>query len=324
MKRILTRLLALVAVLFLVPPAGVVGWAAWQRLGDPLVLVRAPLPVLTLVESQSYPVDGAGGRRTYTDLIFRAADGRTIRATLSLPRDRPLRNLPIQIILGGLTAGKKSLRHVPDVGANAVVALAYPFDPKVLDEGGALARLRAVRGAAHATPGAVVALARWFGARPWADGKRISLMGFSLGAFFVPAIHHMGRINDLAFGPSVMAYGGAGLTAILRRNLRLKPRWLRAPAGWLAASLLYPLDPAHHLPHLRGAFLIVNGERDRRIPEHSAQMLRALTPEPKTIVILPGKHMAPKRTALMARIARISRDWLVEKGAANDPGAGGR
>lgn len=44
-----------------------------------------------------------------------------------------------------------------------------------------------------------------------------------------------------------------------------------------------------------------------------------LTPEPKTIVILPGEHMNPRDPEVLARIVEISRRRLVEKGAANPP-----
>ncbi len=204
-------------------------------------------------------------------------------------------------------------------GANAVVGYAYPIDRQVVREGSWVARISAVREATRVAPAQVVALARWLRAQSWADPNRISLLGYSLGALAVPVVHHMGKIHGVPFGPSILAFGAADLYPVLRTNLRLKPRWLRAPVAWLAASLLHRVDPAVHLPHLSGEFLIISGAKDKRIPAASMRALHALTPEPKTIVILPGEHMNPRDPAVLARVVEISRRWLVEKGAATPP-----
>jgi hypothetical protein len=49
----------------------------------------------------------------------------------------------------------------------------------------------------------------------------------------------------------------------------------------------------------------------------------ALTPEPRTIVRVEGDHMdvGPDRWTLLARVADVSRSWLIEQGAIDPPRA---
>ncbi len=319
MRRIATRSLLGAVGLCLALAAAVAGWGLWERARDPLALVRQAPPALSILRARDYAMDGAGGRRLYRDLTLAAEGGARFDVTISLPRDGPRQALPVLLIIGGLAAGKDSLRHLPDIGANAAVTYDFPLRPHEVDAGWWGGRLLAARRAALAMPGQVVALASWLRQRPWDDGRRISLLGYSLGALAVPAVHHMGSRHGVAFGPSVMAFGGAGLEGLVERNLRIRPRWLRPVLAWLAASAGRQVEPAVHLPHLRGEFLIVNAAADRRIPPAAARALAALTPEPKTVVTLPSGHIDPRDPALMNEIVAITRRWLLARGAVNRP-----
>ena len=91
--------------------------------------------------------------------------------------------------------------------------------------------------------------------------------------------------------------------------------------GGLAGLLLRAIEPAEHLPHLAGTFLVIAGRDDRLVPPGPARRLRDLTPQPKTIVLLEGVHMGigPGQEALLTKIVAISRAWLAAEGAINGP-----
>jgi hypothetical protein len=49
--------------------------------------------------------------------------------------------------------------------------------------------------------------------------------------------------------------------------------------------------------------------------------MRALTPEPKSVVLLEGEHvgMGAGQQALLQEIVRLTGTWLIEQGAVNPP-----
>jgi hypothetical protein len=119
----------------------------------------------------------------------------------------------------------------------------------------------------------------------------------------------------------VLAYGGAPLGALLADHRAIRPDWLRPIVGALATVLLRPVDPVEHLPHLAGRFLLLGGRADRLIPHAAADRMRALTPDPKTVVLFTGDHLGVGlgQRALLERIIRTSTEWLIETGAVTPP-----
>jgi hypothetical protein len=108
---------------------------------------------------------------------------------------------------------------------------------------------------------------------------------------------------------------------LLAGHPRVRPDWLRPIVGELATLLLQPVDPVEHLPYLTGRFLLLGGRTDRLVPQAAADRMRALTPEPKTVVLFTGDHMGvgPGQMELLEHIVRTSTEWLIEMGAVNPP-----
>ncbi len=283
-------------------------------------------PLAALPQAERPPA--AAGRET------RGADGRTwvyqaledpvlgrFRLTLSLPDPLPEGPLPVIVVLGGLGTGEENLRHIQEPGNNALVGYDWPVPPR-LPRGLALVRhipdlYRRLMG----VPGQVAAGLAWVAQRPWADSERVSLLGFSLGALVAPAVQRLAAVRGRSVGWTVLAYGGAGLGALLANHPGLRPRWMGPLYGRLADLILRPLEPALHLPYLSGRFLVISGRDDTFIPAPASARFRSLTPEPKTVAVLEGGHMGvgPGQRALLAEILRLSRDWLVAEGAVNAP-----
>ena len=242
-----------------------------------------------------------------------------IGLVVSLPDPLPDRPLPIVVVLGGLGSGLKNIRNVPPVGDNVVVGYDWPI-PRKLPRGIDLFwQAPVLYDRVFRVPGQIAMVVEWVAGQPWAERDRISLLGFSLGAVAAPASQRLLEAQGLRVGWTVLAYGGANVANILEHHPKIRPDWARPLVGWLAERLFRPLDPAEHLPYLSGRFLLIGGTDDGLIPEHSAQLMRDLTPEPKTIVLLSGQHMGvgKAQTALFGQILEVTEDWLMDQGAVN-------
>ena len=225
------------------------------------------------------------------------------------------------IVLGGLATGADNIRAIPAPGDNALVGYTWPLPlrlPRGLDFVRAAPELRR---RAVSVPGQVVAAMDWLAVQPWADRGRISLLGFSLGALVAPAVHRLAAESGHAIGWTVLAYGGTDLGGLLARHPRIRPAWARPLVAGVGNLALNPLEPARHLPHISGRFLVVSGRADTLIPAWSSKRFAELTPRPRTVVVLGGDHMGvgPGQRELLAEIVRVSRRWLVDQGAVDPP-----
>jgi hypothetical protein len=289
----------------------VLGSLAWWA-----PLPRAAGPARLRSES-SEPAEG----RVVRHVLLEDASLGSISLSLSLPHPLPERPLPIVFVLGGLQTGQASIAHVREPGDNILVGYDWPI-PRKLPSGAELAwQLPDLRRRALSVPGQIAAAMGWVAAQPWADGERISLLGFSLGAIAAPAVQRLAATEGVPIGWTVLGYGGTDLGLLVAEHPRVqRTRW-GATLGHLTGLLLRPLEPAEHLPHLTGRFLVIAGRNDSLISERAAARLRAMTPEPKTVVLLDGDHLGVGRGQheLLERLIAESRAWLAAEGAVNPP-----
>ncbi len=255
-----------------------------------------------------------------------AAVGRA-RFVVSLPDPLPERPMPIAIVLGGLRGGSNSVRELGDVagdpGPNAFVGYDWPLperEPAVLD---VALRLVDFRRDILLVPGQVDTIVAWASKQAWADRERVSLLGFSLGAFVVPAAQRLAQDRGANIRWTILAYGGAPIGAVISGHPKAGPAWLRPVFGALSDLLLRPVEPSFHLPHLRGRFFVLSARTDRLIARRAADRLAALTPEPRTVILIEGDHMGvgPEKLDLLERVVELSRAWLLEQGAIDPPPA---
>ncbi len=279
--------------------------AALPRGGEPAIVI----PRQTLHE---------GGRVIQQVTIEDPVLGH-IGLVVSLPDPLPDHPLPVVVVLGGLGTGLKNIRHMPPAGDNAVVGYDWPIPRKIPRGFDLLRQVPELYDRVLAVPGQIAVAVEWAVARPWAERGRISLLGFSLGAVAAPAAQRILGSRGLAVGWTVLAYGGADIGNLLAHHPRAGPEWTRPLLGWLAGRLFHPVDPAGHLPYLSGRFLVIGGTDDALIPERSARLMRDLTPEPKTVLLLRGRHMGvgQGQEALLQAILQATEDWLTDQGAVN-------
>jgi dienelactone hydrolase len=250
-----------------------------------------------------------------------------VRFVVSLPDPMPSGRIPVVVVLGGLGGGSNAVRDLSSVagdpGPTAFVGYDWPLPEREPSVAEIVLRLAAFRRGVLSVPGQVDAIVAWASGRPWADPHRVSLLGFSLGTFVVPASQRLLEQRGATVGWTVLAYAGAPIGDVIAGHPRAGPAWLRPILGAGADLLLRPIEPSFHLPHLRGRFLVLGAATDRLIAPEAAQRLAQLTPEPRTVVLIQGDHMGvgPDRWKLLARVIEVTRSWLVEQGAIEPTGA---
>lgn len=293
----------------------------WLRAEDPVVSARRALPDYSLAEQIDVAIDRGEEHRVLSDVVLTAPGEAPVHFTVSLPEMDPDEPMPVQIVVGGLESGRNNVQRLPSpLGSNAVIAFEYPQRDAILDKTrGIPGRILSIRDGALATPRQLAAIVRWSGEQPWGDPTRISLLGYSLGALFVPAAEESAQANGMETNATILAFGGADVSAIVPQALKLRSPVLRWMVGVLAGSVLHPIEPRYFLPLMKTQTLLVNAEADELIPQDSTRLMMGLTPEPKWVVTMPGDHINPRDQVVLSRVVGISQKWLIERSAANDP-----
>lgn len=321
-RSLLRRSLLAAGFALLIALAAAVAWGAFQHLRDPVAALDREPGEVRVVHDSAYRATTTGGEeRVYRDLTLATARAGTVRIATSRPSSPPTDDLPLAFIVGGLRTGRTALDFVPRHGNNVLAAFEYPGGGAGRFDGAGLADAPAIRRAILGVPAQIRAAAEFLRREPGVDPGRTSLLGYSLGALFVPAAQRLAAVRGAPFRAVVLAYGGADLARLVRANLDLRPALLRRIAARAVATAIRPLEPALHLPHLPGEFLVLHGTGDERIPAASVRRLVRLTPEPKEVVRLEGPHMGPGRDEVNERVVRRSQAWLARRGHAEPPSA---
>lgn len=242
--------------------------------------------------------------------------GAPLRFEVRRPVDESVQ-VPVLVILAGLKTGHRTLERLPPCGANALVAYAYPYDRERWRTqshfGHALVVWRMVRRLSDQ----IEALLAWLRREPWCDADRVTLCGGSLGAILLPTILRELKSRGVPVRRAVFAYGGAGRVSLAWLTLRHRSAVLAALGALLAFAFLRYAEPARHLPHLQGEFLVISSPDDERVPVRCAARFEALLPEPKRVVHLAGEHLDTERPDLIAAVVDIATGWLLERDAFN-------
>jgi len=299
-------------VLLLVGAILLVYWTSGRQ---PLVFLPSPEHGLPAVRTRL----PAPGNRLVEHLVLHGHALGDIAFTLSLPDPLPSKKLPVVLILAGNVTGANCVRYIKDAGDNAIVGYAWPLPVRLHGVRDFMWQAPDLYHRVMTIPGQIVTALRWLTEQPWAEAERLSLLGFSQGALAVPCVQDLAEHDGIRIGWTIIAYGGAPLGALLAANPHLKPTWLRQALAPLVDLLFHSLEPTVHLPRLSGKFLVLEGQNDGQIPEAARNLLREAVPEPKTVITFEGAHMGvgPDQKALLQKIIKTSKSWLIENGAIN-------
>lgn len=292
-----------------------VAWVIRERTEDPVNALQREPRELRVVGDSTYPtVTPAGEERIYRELTIETHGAGTIRVTISTPATPGEGPFPLLVILAGLRTGRESLNVLPAHGRNVLVGYQYPYDQTRWYERMKVAQVPTIRRAVLDVPWQVSHIAGRLRAEPYVDGGRTALLGYSFGAMFVPATQRLAAADGHGFGASIMAFGGVDIEALIEANLDVRPAMARRAAAWMIGTLVHAVEPAAHLPHIEGRFLIIRGSADRQIPGALSDRLAALTPPPREVVTLEAGHMGPGNPEVTDLVLRLSREWLVREG----------
>ncbi|MBL7032858.1 MAG: hypothetical protein ISR91_01820 [Candidatus Delongbacteria bacterium] len=313
LKALLVIPLTIITLLLLL----IIIWAGWERTRDPLAALDRDAGLVSVLQDSAFQLDVTTAPRSYRQVVLTTERLGEITVSFSLPLEIPTGGLPLIVVLGGLEIGEANFEMIDDPGANIIAIYHYPYSPEYWYAATTISDIPLIRRAVLQVPAQVATLIEWAGTADWIDAERISVTGYSFGAMFLPALYHLAEGNNLRLGPGVIAYAGTDIGSLLHANLVDIQEPERTLLAWLAATAIFPLEPAAHLPHLSNEFLLINGTSDHQIPEESWRRLHQLTPEPRRVIILDAGHMHPRKPDLTRKLVNISRDWLLEKTAIN-------
>ena len=253
-------------------------------------------------ESEGYmrfdiSLESSNGTRTGGELMIPAAGGRLH---------------PALLILGGLRTGSGTLDYMGSARDIVILALDYPYGGKK-EKMGAWEFVRAVpriRRAVLDTPAAMMTAVDYLLERDDVDPARITVIGGSLGAFFVPA---HAAIDDRT-AAAVMIYGAGDIESILAESEDV-PLLLRRPAAWLAAVLLAPVEPLKYAADISPRpLLMVSAIGDERIPPRCSRLLHDAARQPKSVEWLDTGHLSVHDEAEFRNlVGEVVISWLVER-----------
>ena len=227
-----------------------------------------------------------GGRELH--LTYRTSDAHPVPAILLLP-DAP-EPVPAAVLVHGYTSRKE---HVAEPVGKALLAQGVASLSLDLPLHGT--RADPVQKQSMFEPTRVVKLwrqaladvrlgLRYLAARPEVDGKKLALLGYSMGSFLSVVI----AADDPAVRALVLAAGGDLPEA--------------TPFSALARMVA---DPVRAVKQIDGRpLLMVHGKRDRTVTPAQAKRLFAAANEPKNIIWYDAGHWLPAQAS--ERVA----EWL--------------
>lgn len=263
------------------------------------------------------PVAAPNREQTVQTLTVPDGIGGTVRFTLRFPKSQASERLPVLILLAGIKTNEQTVDKIQGQGDNALIAYHYDYDKSTWKS---LSRLRQGLIAYRMTSEVsdqIAALVEWVKGQDWADPDRVNIAGGSLGAISLPMILRELQKRGIGLRTVTLAYGGAGRMTLGYLSLRHRSLLLAAVTGLLSWLFLRRLEPAIHLPHLKGEFLIVSSPDDNLVPRRCAKLFEDLTPEPKTIIHMQGGHVNTREQELLGEVVGIAQKWLTERGALN-------
>lgn len=217
--------------------------------------------------------------------------------------------LPAVVILGGIDIGKETLSYLNEKSPALIVAMGYPYDlSKVQSFWNAVKETRAIREAVFKTVTGTMLVMDYLRMRTDLDTNRVTLVGYSFGAPFVPCIMSL----DLRFKAAAFLYGGGNLGFLIANYLREKFGILSKPLGAGAGFLLRPIEPLLYTDDISPRpFVMIQGLHDPYFPAENAKKLFQKLEAPKDLIWINSSHMAPWKKDLLKQIISTLKTWMI-------------
>jgi poly(3-hydroxybutyrate) depolymerase len=251
-------------------------------------------------------------------LTLTNTDGFNVECGMLAPRDS-LRRSPAIVLLGGKTTGKNAIDYALGIENVIIVAVDYPFEPREQYSFiQFIADVPAIRqGLLDMVPSAMLVM-DYLRTRTDVDTSKIILLGYSLGAPFVPCI----AANERRFAAAAMVYGAGELRTLIRHNVnRYEGTLMSEFVGVLGGLLLAPLEPLRSIERIAPIpFIMINGTNDEKIPRENVETLFMKANESKKIVWIESAHVNPRNPELTTRIIQTLSKELAALGILDSSG----
>jgi hypothetical protein len=295
--------------------AGLWVWSSWYCGYDHTETLLAERSRLMQV-NQTPLADSAGRKRVAFELTDER--GRRTRGMLLHPPETD-RILPVLLVLGGYGTGAKAAGLIELPGQAILCSMDYPDYP-----GGKITLLSSpaiisgMRRAVLDAVGGLFTVMDYLSAREEVDTCRITVVGASLGVPFAV----IGAGLDTRVDALALVYGAGGFDLLFDWNLRRKLKF--APARFLATRILAtaaaPFEPADYIGRLAPRpLLMVNSDRDERIPRPCVEELFSRAGEPKTMRWLATAHIHPTNRELIDSLTVVVSGWLEDNAMLPNP-----
>jgi dienelactone hydrolase len=233
-----------------------------------------------------------------------------LRVLLRLIREeRPNDRLPVLVVLGGHRTGSDAVDLFGDVGERAVVGIDYPYDgpEKVRGVRQTLSTVPLARRAFRDTVPAVSLVLDWIVDQPWADARRIVIVGASLGVPFATTAAAL----DRRIQGAMLVHGAADNRLWLEAQLarRIDTQALHYPLATVLHWIAYGpvMDTREHIAAIAPRPVVIIGARgDERTPAGQTELLFQLAGEPKRLRFTEGKHIEPDRPEIVTALLQIA------------------
>jgi dipeptidyl aminopeptidase/acylaminoacyl peptidase len=226
---------------------------------------------------------------------FKARDGLSIPAYLTLPPGAGGKNLPLVLLVHGGPWHRDSWGYDPEVQLLANRGYAVLQVEFRGSTGFGKKHLNAGNGEwGRAMQNDLTDAVRWAVGRRIADPKRVAIMGGSYGGYAVLA--------GLAFTPDLYVCGVdvVGPSNVATTLASIPPYWKPVKKRWVRrvgdaendAALNARISPLHHVTAIRAPLLIGHGAHDPRVKQaESDQVVKALRERnlPVTYIVFPDE-----------------------------------
>lgn len=209
-------------------------------------------------------------------------------------------------IASGFFTGASGVQLLGDIPKTVVIGYEYPYSTaSILQDPAKLLHTFRV------TAGQIALSLKWVTQQKWVKPNKTIAMGVSLGGLFLPTALHIAQEMNVSVSHVVFGFTGADLKAILTNNLKDQVSTNIADSLSFVIPAVNALnDPQLHLPYLKGQFLVVHAEQDQVIPREATEELFDLLPQPKSKIMLQGKHIDTTQTELIMQTKNAILSWL--------------
>ncbi len=222
----------------------------------------------------------------------------------------PDQSMPVIFVAAGLYSSADTLNLLPRRSDVVFVVFEYSFKktPGVDFFAG-------IESAIPSIPQQVSSALNYLSQQPWSKPNELHSIGISFGSLVMPLCLRVAQLQGTKIHSAILAYGGADISIILDHELegKIGHREREILVEYLSIPLKF-FDPTRHLPELSTEILIAYGKEDRVIPFASTEKMIELTPEPKTVVELPGAHIDVGEWEVISNFGNLVVEWFLGLG----------